>query len=522
MQFGAASTELSREMPVEIANPATPIPVHRQRRWPLLGAICLAALILPLSFTGGAVATPTIGRDFGASSLALNWITNAFMLSFGSLLMTAGALADAFGRKRVFAIGVVAFVMSSIVIAWVPSIVWFDVLRAVQGVAAAAALAGGSAALAQAFEGMARTRAFSLLGTSFGVGLAFGPILAGTLIEHLGWRSVFFSSALIGTVALLLGVPRMRESRDPGATRFDWAGATSFTIALSLFTWGVLQLPASGWASWQAWGLLLGAVLSFAVFLYVEKRIARPMLDLSLFRYPRFLGVQMLPVATCYCYVVLLVLLPLRLIGIEGESEVRAGLSMIALSIPMLVVPSVAASLTRWASAGKISAIGLFVAALGLFWLGKMDPSNHQASLLWPLLIIGIGTGLPWGLMDGLAVSVVPKERAGMATGIFSTTRVAGEGVAIAIVGALLTLFIQFHLPDSNAMAHVATAQYLAMGNVTAAHQVSNESLPTLIRAYGDAFQWLIYFLIFVTVSSAVVVGWLLDEAPKTSRGSPA
>ncbi|MEY2335302.1 MFS transporter [Acidithiobacillus ferrianus] len=253
-------------------------------------------------------------------------------------------------------------------------IAWLDVLRAVQGIAAAAALAGGSAALAQEFDGIARTRAFSLLGTSFGAGLAFGPVLAGLLIEHEGWRSVFLSSAVVGTVALLLGVPRMRESRDPDALRFDELGAVSFTSTLGLFTWGVLQLPTSGWSGGQAWGLLGGSLLALAAFLRVERRTHRPMLDLSLFRYPRFIGVQMLPVATSYCYVVLLVLLPLRLVGIEGRNEVSAGLTMIALSIPMLVIPSVAVGLTRWASAGRISAAGLLIAALGLFWLSCIEP----------------------------------------------------------------------------------------------------------------------------------------------------
>ncbi|MCK9359823.1 MFS transporter [Acidithiobacillus sp.] len=494
-----------------------PPPSHtassRGQAW-VLAAVCLAALILPLSFTGGVVATPTISRDLGGSSLALNWITNAFMLSFGSLLMPAGALADAFGRKRLFASGVLAFSIASVIIAWAPNIAWLDVLRAVQGIAAATALAGGSAALAQEFDGIARTRAFSLLGTSFGAGLAFGPVLAGLLIEHEGWRSMFLSSAFVGTFALLLGVPRMRESRDPDAMRFDWLGAVSFTGTLGLFTWGVLQLPTSGWSSFQAWGLIGGSLLAFAVFLRVERRTHRPMLDLSLFRYPRFVGVQMLPVATSYCYVVLLVLLPLRLIGIEGRNEVSAGLTMIALSIPMLVMPSIAAVLTRWASAGKISAAGLLIAALGLFWLSCIDPSNRQASLLGPLLVIGVGTGLPWGLMDGLAVSVVPKERAGMATGIFSTTRVAGEGMAIAIVSALLTLFIQFHLPENISTWRVATAQHLAMGDMAAveSHVLDTVNTNALVTVYGAAFQWLIYFLILITVFSAMVVGWLLGD----------
>lgn len=490
----------------------------RQSQESILAAICLAALILPLSFTGGAVATPTIARELGGDPLALGWITNAFMLTFGSLLMVAGALADAFGRKRVFVCGLLAFVTISLVTAWAPNIVWLDILRSLQGVAAAAALAGGSAALAQAFEGMARTRAFSLLGTSFGVGLAFGPVLAGALIDHYGWRSVFFSSACVGSLALLLGMPRMHESRDLGPGGFDWAGAASFTTALGLFTWGVLQLPVRGWSSCQAWSLLAGAGAAFIAFVSVERRADRPMLDLSLFRYPRFLGVQVLPVATCYCYVVLLVLLPLRLIGIERQSEVSAGVSMIALSIPMLVVPTLAASLTRWASPGKISALGLFIAAAGLFWLGRIGPCSPRGSLMGPLLLIGTGTGLPWGLMDGLAVSVVPKKRAGMATGIFSTTRVAGEGIAIAAVVALLTLFIQVHLPQEHSTAEIETAQMLAMGNLAEASRLSNDSVPALIRAYADGFRWLTNLLILVTLAAGIVVGWLLDQTPPSQQ----
>jgi MFS family permease len=180
-----------------------------------IAAVCLAALILPLSFSGGAVATPAIGRDLGGSAVALNWITNAFMLSFGGLLMVAGALADELGRKTVFVSGIAAIAALSLALAYAPSILALDLLRAAQGVAAAAALSGGSAALAQEFEGRARMPAFSLLGTTFGVGLAFGPLIAGYLIETLSWRSVFVSSALVATFALGLAIPCMRDSRNP-------------------------------------------------------------------------------------------------------------------------------------------------------------------------------------------------------------------------------------------------------------------------------------------------------------------
>src|SRR5476649_2884409 len=142
-------------------NSATePLPAHG--RYSILAAICLAALVLPMSFTGGAVATPFIGQTFDAHPTELAWITNAFMLSFGSLLMAAGTLADLYGRKRLFLSGMLLFTGVSLLLAVAPGIVWLDILRGVQGVAAATALASGCAALAQEFDGHARTRAFSL------------------------------------------------------------------------------------------------------------------------------------------------------------------------------------------------------------------------------------------------------------------------------------------------------------------------------------------------------------------------
>ena len=353
----------------------------------VLGAVCLAALAMPLAFSGGAVATTAIGRDLGGSPVTMNWITNAFMLAFGSLLMAAGTLADRFGRKRLFSCGVAGFTLSSLALGFAPSIVAVDVLRAAQGIAAAATLAGGTAALAQEFDGHARTRALSALGGTFGIGLAFGPVLAGWLITEFGWRAVFVTGAIAGTLSLTFGVPRMHESRDPHARSLDWAGTVMFTAALTSFTYGVIEAPSLGWTSAAVIGLIAASAVFAAAFVAVEMRVARPMLDLSLFRYPRFVGVQVLPIATCFSYVVLLIVLPLRFIGIDGYDEIHAGWMMLALSLPMLVVPFVAATLTRWMSAGAISGIGLLIAAAGLHALagalrdGAVAPERLPASV---------------------------------------------------------------------------------------------------------------------------------------------
>ncbi|WP_454871551.1 MFS transporter [Paraburkholderia xenovorans] len=488
----------------------------------ILAAVCLSALVLPLAFSGGAVATPAIGRDLGGSPAMLTWVTNAFMLSFGSLLMAAGALADQFGRKRLFVLGLGGFIIISFAMSFAPSVLWLDILRGVQGVAAAASLSSGGASLAQEFDGHARTRAFSMLGTSFGIGLAFGPLMAGMLIEQFGWRSIFLAIAAIGVVAFIFGVPRMRETRDPNATGLDYPGTVTFTATLALFTFGVIQAPESGWGSPLVVTLLVASVVFLAAFIVVETHVKRPMLELSLFRYPRFVGVQILPVGTCYCYIVLIVMLPLRFIGAEGLSEIDAGMLMIALSAPMLAVPMLVASFTRWMSAGVLSGIGFLIAAAGLYWLSLVDFSGPKAELIVPMLVIGIGAGMPWGLMDGLSVSVVPKERAGMASGIFSTTRVAGEGIALAIatavLGALAHTSLSRTIPDNGGdiAARIAeAAQRVTAGDmVHAASTLPEVTRHALSSSYADAFTSLLHVLIVITLLSAFATFAFLSRTP--------
>lgn len=497
------------------------------RRLGVLAAVCAAALALPLTFSGGAVATPAIGRDLGGSPAAMNWITNAFMLTFGSLLMAAGTLADRFGRRRLFAYGAAGFALSSLALGFAPSIVAVDLLRALQGVAAAATLAGGTAALAQEFDGHSRTRAFSLLGTTFGIGLAFGPVLAGWLIEHAGWRAIFAASALACLFSLLFGVPRMRESRDPHARRLDWGGTATFTAALTCLTCGVIEAPSLGWTSVPVIALLASCVAFSAAFAVVELRAARPMLDLTLFRYPRFVGVQVLPIATCYCYIVLLVILPLRFIGILGHSEVHAGWLMLALSVPMLAVPLAAAALTRWMSAGTISGIGLTIAAGGLYLLRAALRDCTDAALIVPMLMIGIGTGLPWGLMDGLSVSVVPKSRAGMATGIFSTTRVAGEGIALAVVSAVLAALAQTSLraavPQVSPRTVAHAAAELAAGDLHGAAALLPDVASAALRAgYDLAFERLLDGLTIITLICALIAFVFLSQVRGTEQAVEA
>lgn len=498
----------------------------------VLFAVCLAALTLPFSFSGGPIATLSIGRELGGTAASLTWLTNAFMLTFGSLLMAAGTLADRFGRKRIFASGIILFVISSLASSFASSVIAIDLFRAVQGIGAAGALAAGSAAIAQEFDGHARVKAFSMLGTTFGIGLAFGPVLMGLLVEFHGWRSTFLATAVIGLIAIVVGLPRMRETRDPDATRLDWPGVSSFTAALSLFTFAIIQGPSFGWTNPLTIGLFVGAAAMLTLFLFVELRAERPMLDLSLFKYPRFVAVQLLPIATCYSYVVLLILLPLRFVGVQGMRETDAGLMMLALSAPMLVVPYLAASLAHRIAPRVLSAIGLLIAAAGVLWLGLTPPNTAFTPVaplisalptVLPMLMIGFGAAIPWGLMDGLSVTVVPKERAGMASGVFNTSKVANEGIALAVTSAVLGIFTAHGLrendsvPDDRLHDLPEIAQRVVAGDLP--HVLA--SLPQLsktdlVTSYFQAFQNLSIGLAIITTIAAGLIFWTLKEPAKT------
>ncbi|SFS16446.1 Sugar phosphate permease [Dyella sp. OK004] len=502
----------------------------------VLASVCLAGLAMPLCFTGPAMALPAIGHALGSDPVMLSWVVNAFILAFGGFVMASGTLADQYGRKRIFTLGIALFTVMSLLLALAPNLLALDVLRALQGVAAALTMSSGAASLAQEFEGRARTRAYSLLGTTFGLGLAFGPLLSAYLIDAFGWRSVFVAIAAMGVLVLVLGVPRMRETRDPEAQGLDLPGTLSFTGALALLTFAIIEAPQRGWASGMTLILFAASLAMFVLFVLVEQRVRGPMLDLTLFRNPRFLGAQALPIATALCYVVLLIFLPLRFVGVEGRGEVTAGLLMIPLSAPMLVVPLVGALLTRWLSAATLTAIGLLVAAIGLTWLrGAMaDPSASWGTLAWPLLMIGSGAGLPWGLMDDLAVSVVPKERAGMATGFFTTTRVAGEALAMAATGAALATVIELRLSGQPAAQVAAAASNLATGNLLrAALQAPAIGRATLLHTYVGAFSSLLIGLAWLTAGLAVLSFVLLRKphphltatyvkTPEPSRSCPA
>jgi MFS family permease len=498
-------------------------------KYQVLAGICAAGIMIPIVFTGPAIATPAIGREFGGSLASLSWVVNAYNVAFGSCVMAGGALADQIGRKRCFVAGLVLFIITSLLIGFAPALLFLDCMRALEGLAGALTLTAASSLIAQEFDGHEQTRAYSFLGTSFGIGLAFGPLLVGFMIDYLGWRSLFFGTAVLACLILLGGARSMTESRDPAARGIDWPGTVTFTCSLVALTFGIVQVPESGWTSPLVLALFATCIALLGAFILIERAAIRPMLDLSLFRYPRFIGVQLLPIATGFSFVSLLIYLPIWFIGIQGYTEFEAGLAILPLTAPMLVVPLLAGAFARHVSPGILCGIGLLVAAAGEASLIMLAPGGSVSTIALPMLAIGIGNGLPWGLMDGLSMSVVPKERAGMAAGIFTTMRVAGEAIAITTIGvalAALTATTLDHTLSRHGLPPMAgtsgkLANAIASGTLKdALLSIPDASRDALYRvsanAYASAFRTILLFLSGLTALAACVCFATL----RTSDGS--
>ena len=329
-----------------------PEPVLRDRRWTLV-AVCTTTFMLLLDITVVNVALPNIQRDLHASLTGLQWVVDAYALTLAALILTAGALADRYGRRLLFTVGVIVFTLSSLLCGLAWSIAVLDIARAVQGVGGAALFATALALIGAEYGGPDIGGAIAVWGATIGVAVASGPLVGGILTDALDWRWVFFVNVPVGAFALFIALTRMRESRDPQATSTDVWGLLTFSASLFLIVFGVLRGNAEGWSSALILGSLIGGTVLLLVFVAVEHLQARPMLDLNLFRHPAFVGVSVATFCIGAGMFALFPYLSIYLQDILGYSPLGAGLRFLPLTVFVFVVPLVMRKLAPGASLGS-------------------------------------------------------------------------------------------------------------------------------------------------------------------------
>src|SRR5690348_101630 len=282
--------------PPEIGQPAREARTGREDRgqrgnkWWTLVAVCLGTFMLLLDITIVQVALPDIQRALHSSFADLQWVVDAYALTLAAFLLTAGSLADMYGRRRLYLAGLAVFTGASVLCGFATSTMMLQLSRGLQGVGAAIMFAVTLALLADAFRGKDRGVAFGVWGAVTGLAVSIGPLLGGVLTSGLSWRWIFFVNAPIGVAAVIITVMRVAESRAPQASRPDWAGFTLFTAALSSLVYGLIESNQRSFTDGLVLGCLAAAAGLLAVFVLVERRSAHPMFDLMLFRLPTFSG----------------------------------------------------------------------------------------------------------------------------------------------------------------------------------------------------------------------------------------
>jgi len=259
-------------------------------KWWTLAAVCTGVFMLLLDITIVNVALPDIEHTFGASLSDLQWVISAYALTLAAFLLTAGSLADLYGRRLLFAIGIVIFTAGSFCCGLAQSSLFLALARGGQGIGGAIMFATSLALLAQAFQGRDRGVALGLFGGITGIAIAVGPVLGGAITSGLSWRWIFYVNVPIGIAALLITLLRVDESRNPKAKRPDWMGFFTFSAALAGLVFGLIRSQSDGWSSTTVSVSLAASVALLAAFLVVERVQPEPMLDLTLLRVPTFDG----------------------------------------------------------------------------------------------------------------------------------------------------------------------------------------------------------------------------------------
>jgi EmrB/QacA subfamily drug resistance transporter len=401
-------------------------------------AVCATTFMLLVDITIVNVALPSIQRRLHASLTGLQWVVDAYAITLAALILTGGALADRYGRRLVFTVGIAVFSIASFLcgIAW--NIASLDVARALQGIGGAALFATALALIGAEYSGPARGRAIAIWGSTVGLAVAAGPLIGGILTDALGWRWIFFVNVPIGIGALLIAVANVRESRDPHARRTDVLGLATLAASLFLIVLSLLRGNDAGWTSRGILASLLAGIALLVAFVVVELNQERPMLDVSLFRRPVFLGVQLATFCLGAGMFALFPFLSIYLQDIDGASPLGAGLRFLPITAFVFFVPLATRNLAARAPMWALLAGSLAIVAAGLLLMQAVSVDSSWTVLLPGFIVCGIGIGLANPTIAAAALRVVEPTRTGMASGISNTCRLGGLAIGVAALGAVL------------------------------------------------------------------------------------
>ena len=432
--------------------------------------LVLAATILgsSMAFVDGSVvnvALPAIQGHLGAGTAEAQWVVNAYLLMLGALVLVGGGMADRYGRRRVFVIGVALFAAASIGCGLAPAMPALVAARAVQGVGAALLTPASLALIGATFDEHERSRAIGVWAGFGALTAAAGPVLGGWLVDAVSWRAIFFINLPLAVAAAALALLFAPESRDPDVRRLDWKGALAVAAGLAAVTWALTVLPERTLGDGMVVGALIGGIVLLLLFVAVEARAhGNAMMPLALYRSRVFSGTNALTLLLYFALGGALFFLPFGLIRLGGYSATGAGAALLPFALIMGAGSSLAGSLAdRWGARRSLAA-GPMVAGAGFALLGFADLGAPYWTGVFPAIaVLAVGMTVTVAPLTATVIGSVGRDRAGVASGVNNAVaRVAGL-LAVAALGVVFFRAFAGALPGVDpARAHAALDAVMA------------------------------------------------------------
>jgi EmrB/QacA subfamily drug resistance transporter len=443
-------------------------------------ALCGAALIINVDVTIVNVALPSLVRELGATTTNLQWVVDAYTLVFAALILAAGSVSDRFGRKGILLVGLGVFSAGSIVGGISQSADQLIAARAFMGIGAAAIFPSTLSLIANVFtERAERAKAIGLWGATTGVGVAAGPIVGGWLLEHFWWGSVFVFMVPLAALVALAVARFVPTSRDPSVPPLDWYGLSLSSAAMGTLVFAIIQAPDWGWGSRSTIAAFAAGTALLAIFVNVEARMARPMLDVRLFRNPRFSAASASITIAFFSLAGFSFLITQYFQFIKGYSPFGTGVRLLPVAGSIAVASVAGTRLAVRAGNKAVVAAGLTCWAIGLFWISTVSTSTSYLQIVGQMILGGGGLGLITAPATEAILGAVPAAKAGVGSAVNDATRLFGAALGVAVIGSIAASLYAHRLGSTipaDLPTQAATAAHGSVGGALVAAQTLNHA----------------------------------------------
>ncbi|WP_306215801.1 MFS transporter [Actinoplanes sp. RD1] len=493
-----------------------------QRRWQILAVLSLSLVLIGLDTLVIQLALPSVQRELDTTATQLQWVVDAYTLTFGGLLLFAGGLSDRFGRKRVLTIGLLSFLVFTLGAAFAPSGEALVALRAAMGVSAALIMPATLAIIKDVFPAQEQGKAIGIWSGAAAIGVPLGPAVSGLLLDHYWWGSIFLINVPVVAIAVIVGLFLIPESRNPSHPGLDLLGAALSVTGLVAIVYGIVEAPRHGWDSPATLGALGAGVVLLALFVWWERRTSKPMLSVGLFRNVRYGGGALTITLVAFGLFSALFLLTQYLQFVLALDPMQAGIRMLAVGTMMLGAP-LSPVLVERIGLKLTAAAGMLLCTVAAVMLAGLTV-DAQAQALWGLAVLGLGVGiaLPAGT-DAVMVSA-PAHQAGAGSAVADAAMQIGGTLGIAITGSVATTLYR---DDLGTVPGADIARDSIGAAAAAAAQLGGDGARALLDAANRAFAASLdaaYISAGVAIAGALIALLILPrhrQEPAPAEASP-